>query len=111
MYSETAPSWKPFSIGHMYIHTSWLRMTDTMTSQNIDLSSWDTMYSAISLFVAILNYVMFLLYSYHVPNLTNFCPNPTSLGPTPGEDCLEDITASSPSYLAAHSTLQCAIKN
>jgi hypothetical protein len=28
----------------MYIYTFLLRMTNTMTSQNIDLSSWDTMY-------------------------------------------------------------------
>jgi hypothetical protein len=30
---------KPFGIGHMYTHTFLLRVTDTMTSQNIDLSS------------------------------------------------------------------------
>jgi hypothetical protein len=29
----------------MYIHTFLLRMTDTVTSQNSDLSSWDTLYS------------------------------------------------------------------
>jgi hypothetical protein len=28
----------------MFIETFFLRMTDTMTSQNIDLSSWDTLY-------------------------------------------------------------------
>jgi hypothetical protein len=29
----------------MYIYTFFLlKMTDTMTSQNIDLSSWDTLY-------------------------------------------------------------------
>jgi hypothetical protein len=32
-------------IGHMYIYTFMLRMTDTMPSQNIDLCSWDTLYS------------------------------------------------------------------
>jgi hypothetical protein len=32
-------------IWHMYIYTFLLRMTDTMTSQNIDLSSWDTPYN------------------------------------------------------------------
>jgi hypothetical protein len=32
--SETVPN-------RMYIYTFLLRMTDTMTSQNIDLSSWD----------------------------------------------------------------------
>jgi hypothetical protein len=31
-YNETAVSWKPFRIRHMYIYTS---------SQNTDLSSWD----------------------------------------------------------------------
>jgi hypothetical protein len=35
---------KPFGIGHMYTFTSLLRITDTMTSQNIDLSSWNTLY-------------------------------------------------------------------
>jgi len=29
----------------MFIYTFLLRMTDTMTSQNIDLSSWDTLYT------------------------------------------------------------------
>jgi hypothetical protein len=28
----------------MYIYTFLLRMTDTVTSQNTDLSSWDTLY-------------------------------------------------------------------
>jgi hypothetical protein len=28
----------------MYIYTFLLRMTDTVTSQNIDVSSWDTLY-------------------------------------------------------------------
>jgi hypothetical protein len=44
LYSEIALSQKPFGIGHIYIYTSVLRMADTMTSQNIDLSSWDTFY-------------------------------------------------------------------
>jgi hypothetical protein len=39
LYSEIALSRKPFGIAHMYIHTFLLRMTDTVTSQNIDLSS------------------------------------------------------------------------
>jgi len=42
LFSEIALSQKPFGIGHMYIYTFLLRMTDTMTSQNIDISSWDT---------------------------------------------------------------------
>jgi hypothetical protein len=44
LYSEIALSRKPFGIGHMYIYTLLLRMTDTVTSQNIDRSSWDTLY-------------------------------------------------------------------
>jgi hypothetical protein len=44
LYSEIALSRKPFGIGHVYIYTSLLRTTDTMTSQNIDLSSWDILY-------------------------------------------------------------------
>jgi hypothetical protein len=43
-YSEIALSRKPFGIGHMDIYKSVLRMTDTMISQNIDPSSWDTLY-------------------------------------------------------------------
>jgi hypothetical protein len=45
LYNETALSRKPFGIEHMYIYMFLLRMTDTVTSQNIDLSSWDTLYS------------------------------------------------------------------
>jgi hypothetical protein len=45
LYSEIALSRKPFGIGHMYIYTFLLRMTDIVASQNIDLSSWDTLYS------------------------------------------------------------------
>ena len=44
LYNETALSRKPFAIGHMYIYTFLLRMTSAMTSQNIDFSSWDTLY-------------------------------------------------------------------
>jgi hypothetical protein len=44
MYSEIALSGKPFGIGHMYIYKFLLRMTNTMTSQNIELSTWDTLY-------------------------------------------------------------------
>jgi hypothetical protein len=32
----------------MYIYKFLLRMTDTMTSQNTDLSSWDTLYIVIT---------------------------------------------------------------
>jgi hypothetical protein len=46
VYSEIALPRKPFRIGHMYIYiyTFLLRMTDFTTSQNIELSSWDTRY-------------------------------------------------------------------
>jgi hypothetical protein len=44
LYSEIALSRKLFGIGHMYMYTFLLRMTDTMTSQNIDLSLWDILY-------------------------------------------------------------------
>jgi hypothetical protein len=43
-YSEIALSRKPFGIGHMYIYTVLLRMNDIMSSQIIDLSSWDMLY-------------------------------------------------------------------
>jgi hypothetical protein len=45
--SEIALSRKPFGIGHMYIYTFLLRMTDTESSQNIDLSSWDILYKSL----------------------------------------------------------------
>ena len=44
LYSETALSRKPFGIGNMYLQSFSLRMANTMISQNIDLSSWDTLY-------------------------------------------------------------------
>jgi hypothetical protein len=44
LYTETVLSRKPFGIGHLYIYTFLLRMTDTMNSQNIDLSSWYILY-------------------------------------------------------------------
>jgi hypothetical protein len=47
LYSEIALFRKLFEIGHMYIYTFLLRMTNTMTSKNIDPSSWDTWYSPI----------------------------------------------------------------
>jgi hypothetical protein len=45
LYGETGLSRKRFGIGHMCIYTFLLRMSDTMTSQNIDLSSWDILYT------------------------------------------------------------------
>jgi hypothetical protein len=44
LYSEIALSRKPFGIGHMYIYIFLLRMTDIITSQNIDLPSWNNVY-------------------------------------------------------------------
>ena len=44
LYSVIALPRKPFGIGHLYTYTFLLRMTDAVTSQNIDLSSWDTLY-------------------------------------------------------------------
>lgn len=40
LHSEMALSWEPFGIGHVYMHTILLRITDTMISQNIDLYFW-----------------------------------------------------------------------
>jgi hypothetical protein len=50
LYSEISLSQKPFGIGHIYIYTFLLRMADTMTSQNIDLSSWDILYKDTNMF-------------------------------------------------------------
>jgi hypothetical protein len=38
LYSKIALSRKLFGIGHMYMYTFLLRMTDTMTSQSIEIS-------------------------------------------------------------------------
>jgi hypothetical protein len=45
LYSEMALPRKPLGIGHIQICTFLLRMAETMTSQNTDLSSWDTLYT------------------------------------------------------------------
>jgi hypothetical protein len=42
LYSEKTLSRKLFGIWHMYIYTFLLRMTDIITSQNTNPSSWDT---------------------------------------------------------------------
>jgi hypothetical protein len=44
LHSKIALSRKPFGIGHMYIYTLLLKITDTMTPQNIDRLSWDILY-------------------------------------------------------------------
>jgi hypothetical protein len=64
VYSEIALSWKPFRIGHMCIYTFLLGVTDTLTSQNIDLSSWYT-------------YILDLDYKMHITcklQFQNFTP-------------------------------------
>jgi hypothetical protein len=43
LYGEIALSRKPFGIEHMCIKILFT-LTDTMTSQNIEISSWDTLY-------------------------------------------------------------------
>jgi hypothetical protein len=45
LYSGIALSRKPFGIRHMYVYSFVLRMTDAMTSQNIDLTSRDSLYN------------------------------------------------------------------
>lgn len=45
LYSEIALCWKQFGTGHMYEFTFLLRMTDTMTSLNIELPPCDILYS------------------------------------------------------------------
>jgi hypothetical protein len=54
LYSGIAVSVKTFAIGHMYIYTLLLRLTDNMTSQNIDLSSRGTLDKAILSSIALL---------------------------------------------------------
>jgi hypothetical protein len=49
MYSEISSISETFrNKTHVYIHTFLLRMTDTVTYQNIDLSSWDMLYVRLS---------------------------------------------------------------
>jgi hypothetical protein len=47
LHSEIAQARKRVGIGHMYIYYFLLRMTNAMISQNIDISSWDTLYRAL----------------------------------------------------------------
>jgi hypothetical protein len=47
LYSEISLSRKPFGIGHMYIYSILHRMTDNVAFQNIDVSSWDILYTGI----------------------------------------------------------------
>jgi hypothetical protein len=52
LYSETALTRKRFGIGYVYIYIFvFLRMTDTVTSQDIDLSSWNTLYKKIAVLI------------------------------------------------------------
>jgi hypothetical protein len=45
LYSEISLPREQFGIGHFYIYTILVSMTDTMTSQNIHFSFWDTVYN------------------------------------------------------------------
>jgi hypothetical protein len=45
--SKTTISRKSSGIGHMYIYAFFFRTTDTMTFQNIDIFSWDTLYNMV----------------------------------------------------------------
>jgi hypothetical protein len=47
LYSEIDLSRKQFGIGDMYIYTFLLRMTDTMTSKNIDFFFWNILYGTV----------------------------------------------------------------
>jgi hypothetical protein len=47
LYSETALTQEPFRIGHVHTHIL-LTVTYTDSSQNIELSSWDTLYTFVS---------------------------------------------------------------
>jgi hypothetical protein len=60
--TKMALSRKPFGIGHMFIKSFLLRMTGSMTSQNIVLSSWDTLYMAVWFVCFCL--ILLITYSY-----------------------------------------------
>jgi hypothetical protein len=49
LYSEIAPSRKPFGIGHIYIHTFFSRITDAIFPQKIDISFWNILYNILEL--------------------------------------------------------------
>jgi hypothetical protein len=51
LYSVIVLSREPVGIGHMCIYTFLLRVADIMTSQNIDLPSWDTLYYVLKYFI------------------------------------------------------------
>jgi hypothetical protein len=59
LYIEIAVSRKPFGIGHMYIYNYFLlRMTDNMTSQNIDFSFLNILYIYIYIYVCVYIYIL-----------------------------------------------------
>jgi hypothetical protein len=62
--TKMALSRKPFGIGHMFIYSFLLRMTDTLTSQNIVLSSWDTLCVCMYVYIYIYIYIYIILF-YH----------------------------------------------
>jgi hypothetical protein len=75
LYSEIALSWKPLGIGHMYILNFSLRMAGTMTSQNIDLSYWDSLwrwYNNTIIVLWTLSSVLFFNYLKHKISETGF---------------------------------------
>jgi hypothetical protein len=45
----------------MYIYTFLLRLTDTMTSQTTDLSSWDTLYVLVTSMLLVFQITEFLV--------------------------------------------------
>jgi hypothetical protein len=61
LYSEITLSQKPFRIGHMYITLFLLRLTNNMTSQNNDLSSWEILYILSCIDIGVWRYGLALL--------------------------------------------------
>jgi hypothetical protein len=53
LYSEIALSRKPFEIGLMDMYSFFLRMSDTMASENIVVFSWDTLYMSVCVCVCV----------------------------------------------------------
>lgn len=47
LVSEISLFRQPFAVGHVYMYSALLRMSNTMTSQNSDISSCDTLYICI----------------------------------------------------------------
>jgi hypothetical protein len=58
---------KPFGIGLMLIENFFLRMTDNTISQNIDLSSWNTLEKDLRYLTGILSFLMAFQVSVQAP--------------------------------------------